>query len=703
VNSDNSDMKIHLPNIGRYRLRILFRGAFLLLAVATVALALYVLQQEKQLSYNNYRYSFHKTGEQISATLRHPSGQLALLNPRGDNAGLASLHPVLLPFPSLDFDDQTKVQQAIAMSGCLVQYGDNGSLCVAVGNNPWAGGFIYAAGSFVSGELVAHQRGEQDLTTAHRVRVTVVLRGQTYRWIAPFEKSGDFTAVQIHGAHGRLTGFASDDGDLVDTRPVKDFRGWVWQSTRCSKVEEDDNNPGCLHSSFFSLRLPVGVLQDELFQQKRPIWPPADLDKIQVHIEVLPPGAGPALFDSKSANAARSFAIGDLASLLLPGETLRIRQRNARGNTPGNADIVSLVGVEDRPEESSRWLSRLVRGLPVDESAVPNEIHEPITTSTGIYDVTLTGDVRSVNQSLGVAAARVSWFVAAMLLALFLAWLVIEVGIIRRITLLTKRAASLSKIVKGSGGLDQFDLSDLRGADELGVLASCLQDLLRRVKEDVEREEIRAEQEKEMWHAVGHEIMSPLQSLMALHGSAESPSNRYINRMQQAIKVLYGNASPSEAFQSTVLQVTAIDIDAFLKNVASNAPLVGIGNVAYSGDQVAVMVRADDYSLEDVITHVLRNADRYRTPDSVIAINLKTTETAATITIHNSGLNIADDLIDKIFEYGVSDQHDAAANGNRGQGLFVAKTYMAKMGGTITVQNVADGVVFVLGLQRVIA
>jgi len=700
-------MKIRLPKIGQYRLRILFRGAFLLLAVAAVALALYVLQQEKQFSYNNYRYSFHKTGEQISATLRHPSGQLALLNPRTDNGGPASLHPVLLPFPSLDFDDQTKVQQAITMSGCLVQYGDSGSLCVAVGNNPWAGGFIYAAGSFVSSELVAHQHGEQDLTTAHRVQVTVALRGQTYRWIAPFEKSGDFTAVQIHGAHGRLTGFASDDGEQIDTRPVKDFRGWIWQSTRCSKAEEDDGNPGCLRSSFFSLRLPVGVLQDELFQQKRPVWPPADLDKIQVHIEVLPPGDGTALFDSKSANAARNFAVGDLASLLLPGETLRIRKRNPAANTAGNAaanaDIVSLIGAEDRPDDSSRWLSRLVRRLPVDESAAPNEIKLPIVTSSGIYDVTLTCDVRSVNQSLGVVAARVSWFVGAMLLALFLAWLVIEVGIIRRITLLTKRAASLSKIVKGSGGLDQFDLSDLRGVDELGVLASCLQDLLRRVKEDVEREEIRAEQEKEMWHAVGHEIMSPLQSLMALHGSAESPSNRYINRMQQAIKVLYGNASPSEAFQSTVLQVTAIDIDAFLRNVAGNAPLVGIDQVAYNANVAPVMVRADDYSLEDVVTHVLRNADRYRTPGSVIAIDLKTTETAASITIHNSGPNIADDLIDKIFEYGVSDQHDAAANGNRGQGLFVAKTYMAKMGGTITVQNVGDGVSFVLGLQRIIA
>lgn len=688
-------MKIRFPNIAQYRLRILFRGAFLFLAVATVALVLYVLQQEKQLSYKNYQASFRKTSDQILATLRHPAGQLALLNPRTENGGAASLHPVLLPFSSLDFDDQNKVQQAITMSGCLVQYGDNGALCVAIGNNPWAGGFIYVAGSFVSNELMPHQRGEQDIEDAHRVRVTVALRGQTYRWIAPFERNGDANTVQTHGAHGRLTGFVDDDSGYVESRPVKDFRGWIWQSTLCSKPGQGDAD--CPHSSFFSLRLPVGVLQDALFQKKVPVWPPADLDNIQVRIEVLPPGDGPALFDSKSAGAARAFAVGDLASLLLPGESLRIKKRGAADG----ADVVSLTGVEDHPDDTSRLLSRLVRRLPVDEVGPPNESRESVVTSAGIYDVTLTGDERSVNQSLGVVAARVSWFVGAMLLALFVAWLIIEIGIIRRITLLTRRAAKVSKIVKGSGGLDQFDLTDLRSADELGVLASCLHDLLRRVKEDVEREEIRAEQEKEMWHAVGHEIMSPLQSLMALHGAAESQSSRYINRMQQAVRVLYGSASPSEAFQSTVLQVTAIDIGAFLGNVADNAPLVGIADVRFSGGQEGVMVRADDYSLEDVVTHVLRNADRCREPDSMISIDLKTTETAATIAIHNYGPNIAEELIDKIFEYGVSDQLDAGANGSRGQGLFVAKTYMAKMGGTITAQNVADGVVFSLGLQRV--
>ena len=68
--------------------------------------------------------------------------------------------------------------------------------------------------------------------------------------------------------------------------------------------------------------------------------------------------------------------------------------------------------------------------------------------------------------------------------------------------------------------------------------------------------------------------------------------------------------------------------------------------------------------------------------------------------ISNQGPHIAPDMLDKIFEYGVSEQTDSAAQGNRGQGLFVAKTYLAKMGGTIGAQNVPDGVRFTMGLQR---
>jgi signal transduction histidine kinase len=106
-------------------------------------------------------------------------------------------------------------------------------------------------------------------------------------------------------------------------------------------------------------------------------------------------------------------------------------------------------------------------------------------------------------------------------------------------------------------------------------------------------------------------------------------------------------------------------------------------------------------TLEDVFSHVLKNADRYRRPGTPITLTLETSDTTATVAIHNAGAPIPEALIDKIFEYGVSEQPETGVQGNRGQGLFVAKTYMAKMGGTISARNVEDGVSFLLTLQRV--
>ena len=702
--------------LSSYRLRLLFRGVFLLLGLATIGLALSVLQQEKQLSYNNYQTNFNKTRNQIAATLRHPAGQLALLNPRSETEQIydgGALHPLLLPFSALDFDDQNKVQQAISMSGCLVQYGDDGSLCVGIGNNPWAGGFIYVAGSFNSARLVSRPRGQIGGNEAHRIRVSVALRGEHYQWIAPFEEEP--TNKNNAGMRGRWVGFLESELAKPNLRPVREFRGWAWQKSLCNELDradldrtaitsssdapimgtqgQSDVNADCARNTFFSLRLPIAVLQEALFEKKRPIWPPQDLDQIQVELSVLAPGSDIPLLDSKNLPTALPFSLHDLRSMLLPGESLSIRKSSEK------KEIIQLLGKIEQEDESWNLLTRLIRRLPVDEYDTPLAGSDLISTPLDNYEITLKGDVRSVSKSLSVVATRVSWFVGGMLLALLLAWLLIEISIIRRITLLTKRAASLSRTMKGAGELDQLDVSDLRSPDELGVLASALHDLLRRVKEDVERETIRTEQEKQMWHAVGHEIMSPLQSLMVLHQSPEDQSHRYISRMQQAIKVLYGSATPSEAFQSTVLQLEEIDIAQFLQHVASNAACIGVDHVYYLGPESQVRVKADEYSLEDVISHLLKNADRYRPVGSDIRIELTTDHASATICIHNQGTSIPENMLDKIFEYGVSDQLDSAANGNRGQGLFVAQTYMAKMGGTIRAQNVDGGVNFVLTLM----
>jgi signal transduction histidine kinase len=689
--------------LASFRLRMLFRTAFLLLTLSIMALSVAVLQGEKQRSYKNYQNGLLKTREQIAARLRHPSGQLALLNPPAVGGGKGNLHPVLLPFSAIDFDDQNKARHAVEMADCLIRYERHGSLCVAIGNNPWIGGFIYAAGTFASGPLIAHEIGNPYLDGAHRARVAVYLRGRHYRWLAPFEVLPVRRDAALEGVRGRFTGYAELDGrDYIGQMPVREFRGWVWQEAQCLDARQSADN--CERKSFFSLRLPVEELIADLLRAKKAPWPPPDLNDIHVRVEVLPPGEGSPLFNSESANAIPPFSLSDLGELLQPGERLRIRKE-------GEAhDLAQVRGKDDIGEQISPLLTRLIRRLPVDDAAnedapVVVDLEDTVVTPTGNYSIFLHGEAENVvNQTLSATATRLSWFVIAVMAAIVLAWLVMEVGIMRRVARLTRRARQLSLSARESDGFLSSDpITDLRGNDELGILVSCLNQLLRRVKEDAGRERIRVEQEKEQWHAVGHEIMSPLQSLLALHGNPEDPSHRYIARMRQAVRVLYGRASPSEAFQSSTLEVATLDINAFLANVAANAPHIGIENVVYAPQAAPVPVHADEYSLEDVVSHLLKNADRYRVPGTPIVLALEFSGNAEAgnvkVVIYNRGPRIAPEWREKIFEYGFSNPEEQPAEGHRGQGLFVAKTYMAKMGGTISVRNEAEGVSFLLGLQ----
>jgi signal transduction histidine kinase len=188
------------------------------------------------------------------------------------------------------------------------------------------------------------------------------------------------------------------------------------------------------------------------------------------------------------------------------------------------------------------------------------------------------------------------------------------------------------------------------------------------------------------------------QAVWGLPGDAADPSHRYVHRMQQAVRVLYGSASPSEAISSASVEVDTLDLNQFLQHVAVNAPYAGIQNVVFETAGAPVWVQASEHSLEDVVTHVLRNADRYRPPGSPITLTLDDCGAMAGFAIHNTGPAIEAGRLEAIFEYGVT---DASAPGeSRGQGLFVARTYMAKMGGTITAANADGGVRLVLHLPR---
>ncbi|WP_431288411.1 ATP-binding protein [Roseateles chitinivorans] len=717
-----------VPRLGlaAFRRRAVVHLAFLLLALATVGLVLTVLIDQKQRAYQRYAQGFRQSLAEIVLQLRHPSGQLALLNPTmgaGDRDGQA---PVLLPFSAIDFDDQNKAQRAVEMAGCGLRWPDGASLCAAVGANAYAGGFLYLVGSLESGPLAGREHGALDLSGVHRARVTLKLRGGTQTWIAPFEGAASADGTQ----RGRLTGFLGAGPQLPGkARPVREFRGWLWREGPCA---EGSSGPDCARRTFYSIRLPVEAFQDALFddagRRARPVWPPADLDQMRVRVELLAPeetsaeatetpvapATSPALFDSARPGASLALSLDRIGASLQPGETLRIERLGKQSTT---------IAERRGPELSERalpWLIHVMRLLPVQGEILgvgadtdAAEIRwltasDEVATPSGRYRLDLRGDLRSLDRQLALEARPLAWLAAAMLAAVALAWLMVELGLIRGIAVLTKRAAAVSynmQDARAEQRIGELDVADLRGRDELGILAGSLADALTRVKDGLRREQLRAEREREMWHAVGHEIMSPLQSLMVLHGAGDDPSHRYVQRMQQAVKVLYGSAPPSEALASADLHTEALDLAAFCREVAANAHYAGIDDVLFETTLPEPQpVYAEAYALEDAVTHVLRNADRYRPGGTPIAITLEAGEPGfVLLRIRNQGPHIDAAMLEQIFEYGVSDTAPQVNGERRGQGLFVAKTYLAKMDGSIRAFNVPDGVVFEMSLRRAAA
>jgi signal transduction histidine kinase len=679
-----------MPRLGlaAFRNRIVFHLVFVALAVATLALAVALLNEERQRNAQRYAQTFAKSLAEVVAQLRHPSGQLALLNPEPPQVEAGWVAPLVLPFGAIDFDDATKAQRAIEMAGCGLQYPGGASLCVAVGSNAYAGGFVYLVASMDAPPLVSRERGALDIAGAHRVRIGLRRDGVEQHWLAPVE--------MLDAQRGQLPGFAVDAAGDTGTlprkaRPQRDFRGWVWREGPCLAGSEAAEP--CPRRTTVSLRLPVEAFREALFRPGGPQWPPADLGRTGLRLALLGPG-GTTLFDSASAGAQPPLTLARLSATLAPGETLTI--------TRGSHVVALLQGADDTAAPPSPWLTALIQRLPAP--ATPRRLlaRDTVTTPAGRFEVALAGDLQGLDRSLSASAARLAWPVGAMLAAIALAWLIIEMGLIRRVAVLTKRAAALSHQLQSPDKrfeLGTLDVADLRGRDELGILAGSLADLLQHARDSLRREQLRAEREHDQWHAVGHEIMSPLQSLMLLHAADDDPSRRYVQRMQQAVKVLYGQASPSEALAAATLAIGRLDLDAFLRQVAHNAAYAGIADVAYAPASEPVWVQADEYPLEDAITHVLANADRHRVAGTPITLALRATGELATVDIHNQGPHIAGEQLARIFDYGVSDAQ-AEDGQRRGQGLFVAKTYLAKMGGSIAARNVDDGVVFEIGLRK---
>lgn len=690
------------------QIRTTIRIAFSVFLLAAVLLPYFSFRHQAERS-DAEQTKYREAAEQrLIERLLSPAGQLALLNPSRILLPVTPLRAVVLPFLEIQADMPGVVLDQVRAVGCPIQFKatqgallDQGSVCVGVRKNdgPDVRGRLLVTGTFVSARLVPHvfvdartldidRPVARRIQDAHRVKVTLRDGKNSYQWVFPVQVPIDRRNHRVRDGLS-LTAYRLDTRGVPITRKP-DFTGaWLLEG-EC--INPDEPTATCMREHAFSIAIPRDRwgAQDSVPVRSR---------DLTLDVAVNGPNTGgeaTTFIDSRnSASAVVPFGASDIESYLAAGESLTI-ERLIKGQSqelfrlarPQAAGIPSL----------QTFGEKVLRIVGIDLAGANSDQEE--RRAFGLlgerFEMIRRGSARGLDPELVRSGESVAAYAVLMIAMTAMAWVAIEFGIMRRVRRLTGRTRLVSLAVRADGNLKNFDFSALRGRDELGVLAAGLDDLLKRIADDVQRNTIRIQQERSTLRAIGHEIRGPLQSLSAILADSE-PGSGYVQRMLNAVAALYGSASPSDGFQSVELDTERMDLAKFLDSAAKNAHHAGIHNVTYVGPSTGVEVRAEPSALEDVILHILQNATRYRPEGTSITIGLASTSESALITIHNGGPHIPDNLLDRIFEYGVSERAEAV-DGSHGQGLFVAATYLSKMGGTISAKNAPDGVDFVIAL-----
>jgi two-component system sensor histidine kinase VicK len=158
-------------------------------------------------------------------------------------------------------------------------------------------------------------------------------------------------------------------------------------------------------------------------------------------------------------------------------------------------------------------------------------------------------------------------------------------------------------------------------------------------------------------------------------------------------QVIDVSAVVSDRFRLNIEQFNLVDV--LWEQVTTWTPLLGGRELTLSTliETAAIPIEGDRTRLEQVLDHVLRNAYSYTLPGGSIDLYARSEKHHAVIVITDSGVGIAPDEIDKVFERLYRGRSaDAGPTDARGLGLglYLSRRIVEAHGGTIHLESQID-------------
>ena len=235
-----------------------------------------------------------------------------------------------------------------------------------------------------------------------------------------------------------------------------------------------------------------------------------------------------------------------------------------------------------------------------------------------------------------------------------------------------------------------------RRRDELSDLAKDFDDMAARIESLIDSQQI-------LTRDISHELRSPLARMNVALELAKNKSNPEsapllerienesirLNEMISRILTLSKLESGGDDYVKSPL-----DFAEMVRDIAADAEFEasGKGKSVVASDIDECRVQGNENLLRSAIDNVVRNAIRYTADATQVNVSLHTNNGHAIVKVRDHGGGVPQDELENLFRpfYRVGQARERKTGGT-GLGLAIAQRAVAVHGGTITAQNVEDG------------
>ena len=334
------------------------------------------------------------------------------------------------------------------------------------------------------------------------------------------------------------------------------------------------------------------------------------------------------------------------------------------------------------------------------------------------YSIILRTPIQGIKDNVNISTTLIKYVGGAILAVGIIAAFVVS-------TYITRPIKQLSNIAEKMSEMD-FD-ARYEGSDkgEIGLLGKSMNNMSEKLeqniaelkkanlelKKDIDKKEKLEIMRTDFLSNVSHELKTPIALIQGYaeglkEGITDDPEsmefycdvimdeankmNIMVKRLLTLNQIEFGNDEP---------EMERFDINELIASVAdANAIRAGQKNmsIVFDNRNEHNYVWADEYKTEEVLTNYISNALNHCDGKRAIEVRTEKSENGGTITVtvYNSGKNIADEDLERIWEkFYKTDKARTREYGGNGIGLSIVKAIMDSMGQEYGVRNVLSAMI----------